>query len=156
MDGRARSALSKFGRNNLLVLADIAAGRGDGTWQAQRLPSAAMDVITSFDYRTMTPETGAALFWWARNSLYFELALDRRHDVLLASYDDLLTEPRAGMGVICSFLGLAFRPELVEHIAPRAAKRARLDLDPRVRQLCDQLRERMDTTLRAQREGRAA
>ena len=156
MDGRARSALSKFGRNNLLVLADIAAGSGAGMWQAQRLPAAAMEVISSFDYRTMTPETAAALFWWVRNSLYFELGLDRRSDVLLASYDDLLTDPRAGMRAICSFLGLAFRPELVAHIAPRAARRAALDLDPRVRVLCDQLQERMDTTLRAQREGRAA
>ena len=156
VDGRARSALSKFGRNNLLVLADIAAGSGAGMWQAQRLPAAAMEVISSFDYRTMTPETAAALFWWVRNSLYFELGLDRRSDVLLASYDDLLSDPRAGMRAICSFLGLAFRPELVAHIAPRAAKRAGLDLDPRVRQLCDQLQDRLDTTLRAQRQGRAA
>ena len=156
VDGRARSALSKFGRNNLLVLADIAAGRGIGMWQAQRLPAATMEEISSFDYRTMTPETAAALFWWARNSLYFELGLDRRPDVMLASYDHLLTDPGAGMRAICSFLGLAFRPELIAHIAPRSAKRAGLELDPRVRRLCDQLQERMDTTLRAQRQGRAA
>jgi hypothetical protein len=156
VDGRARSALSKFGRNNLLVLADIAAGRGAGMWQAQRVPAASMAEISSFDYRSMTPETAAALFWWVRNSLYFELGLDRRADVMLASYEDLLTDPRAGMQAICSFLGFPYRPELVAHIAPRTATRARLDLDPRVRQLCEQLQERMDTALRAQRQGRAA
>jgi hypothetical protein len=156
VDGRVLSALSKFGRNNLLVLADIAAGRGAGMWQAQRLSPAILEEISGFDYRTMTPETAAALFWWVRNSLYFDLGFDRRSDVMLASYDDLLTDPRAGMGSICTFLGLEFRPELVGHIAPRSGKRTALDIDPRVRRLCDQLQEQMNATLREQRQGRAA
>src|SRR5437660_7321146 len=36
---RSRSALSKFGDNNLRVLTEIAAGRGSDRWQAQRLRS---------------------------------------------------------------------------------------------------------------------
>jgi hypothetical protein len=156
VDGRARSALSKFGRNNLLVLADIAAGWAVDAWQAQRLSSSTLEVISSFDYRVMTPETAAALFWWARNGLYFELGLDLRPDVMLASYDDLLRDPAVGMGAICSFLGLEYRPELVAHIAPRSRGRAALAIDPRVRHLCDQLQERMDTTLLQQRQGWAA
>ncbi|MGP8160571.1 MAG: sulfotransferase [Candidatus Dormibacteria bacterium] len=156
VDGRVRSAVSKFGRNNLLVLADIAAGRAAGAWQAQRLPASTVEVISSFDYHAMSPETAAALFWWVRNGLYFELGLDRRPDVMLASYDDLLSDPRAGMEAICSFLGLDYRPELIAHITPRSGSRAALDIDPRVRRLCDQLHERMDTTLRRQRQGEAA
>jgi hypothetical protein len=156
VDGRARSAVSKFGRNNLLVLADIAAGRGTAMWQAQRLTAATLDVISSFDYQTMTPETAAALFWWVRNGLYFELGLDRRADVILASYEGLLADPQAGMGAICAFLGMEYRPELVAHIAPRNSGRAALPIDGRVRHLCDQLQERLDATLREQRQSRAA
>jgi hypothetical protein len=156
VDGRARSAVSKFGRNNLLVLADIAAGRGASMWQAQRLTGATLEVISSFDYRTMTPETAAALFWWVRNGLYFELGLDDRPDVILASYDSLLADPRTGMGAVCAFLGMEYRPELVAHIAPRTSGRAPLPIDGRVRHLCDQLQERLDTTLREQRQCWAA
>ena len=156
VDGRARSAVAKFGRNNLLVLADIAAGRTAGMWQAQRLSDATLGVISGFDYRTMTPETAAALFWWARNGLYFELGLDRRPDVILASYESLLADPRTGMRAICAFLGMEYRPELVAHIAPRTSGRVALPVDARVRQLCDQLQERLDATLREQRQSWAA
>jgi Sulfotransferase family/Sulfotransferase domain len=152
--GRARSAVSKFGRNNLLILRDIAAGNGDGMWQAQRLSGATLDQISSFDYSTMTPETAAMLFWWIRNGLYFEIGLDRRHDVLLASYEDMLTAPEVAMQSICRFLGLRYRRELIQHVSQRSAGGARnIDIDPRVRSLCADLQARLDAALCHQREG---
>jgi hypothetical protein len=157
VDGRVRSAVSKFGRNNLLTLRDIAAGKGAGMWQAQRLSRATLDEIASYDYTTMTPETAAALFWWIRNGLYFETGLDRRDDVLLASYQNMLATPVTAMQAICQFLGLAYRPALIEHISPRGPGSPRqLDIDLRVRALCDHLQDRLDEALRAQRDGAAA
>jgi hypothetical protein len=157
VDGRARSAVSKFGRNNLLVLRDIAAGKGDGMWQAQRLSKATLDEISSYDYSTMTAETAAALFWWIRNGLYFEIGLDRRDDVLLVSYPDMLAAPVVAMQAVCRFLGLVYRPALIEHISPRGPGNARpLDIDPRVRALCNHLQDRLDEALRRQRDGAAA
>ncbi len=157
VDGRARSAVSKFGRNNLLTLRDIAAGKGEGMWQAQRLSRETLDQITSFDYSTMSAETAAALFWWIRNGLFFEIGLDRRDDVLLASYQDMLAAPAPAMQSICRFLRLEYRPALIEHISPRGPGAARpLDIDPRVRALCEQLQSRLDEALRRQRDGRAA
>lgn len=157
VDGRVRSAVSKFGRNNLLTLRDIAAGKGASMWQAQRLSRSTLDEIASYDYSTMTAETAAALFWWIRNGLYFELGLDRRDDVLLASYQDMLATPVVAMRAICSFLGLEYRPALIAHISPRGSGSPRpLDIDPRVRALCNQLSSRLDVTLRGQRDGAAA
>jgi hypothetical protein len=157
VDGRVRSAVSKFGRNNLLTLRDIATGKGAGMWQAQRLSAATLAEIASHDYETMTAETAAALFWWMRNGLYFETGLDRRDDVLLASYQDMLATPVDSMQSICTFLGLTYRPELIEHISPRGAGSGRqLDIDPRVRTLCAHLQDRLDEALRGQRDGAAA
>jgi len=51
---------------------------------------------------------------------------------------------------------MEYRPELVAHIAPRTSGRAPLPIDGRVRHLCDQLQERLDTTLREQRQCWAA
>ena len=83
--------------------------------------------------------------------------LDRRDDVLLASYQDMLASPAPAMQAICRFLRLEYRPALIEHIAPRGPGGARpLDIDPRVRVLCDQLQSRLDEALRRQRDGRAA
>ncbi len=157
VDGRARSAVSKFGRNNLLTLRDIAAGKGASMWQAQRLSQSTLDEIASYDYSTMTAETAASLFWWLRNGLYFDLGFDRRDDVLLASYQDMLATPVAAMQAICSFLSLDYRPALDRaHLAARPFFPRPLDIDPRVRALCDQLASRLDETLRSQRDGAAA
>jgi sulfotransferase family protein len=157
VDGRARSAVSKFGRNNLLTLRDIAAGKGANMWQAQGLSPATLAEISSYDYTTMTAETAASLFWWIRNGLYFEMGLDRRDDVLLASYQDMLATPVVAMQAICRFLSLEYRPALIAHISPRGPGGGhQLDIDPRVRALCDHLQDRLDEALRSQRVGAAA
>ncbi|MBV8160005.1 MAG: hypothetical protein JO265_03680, partial [Acidimicrobiia bacterium] len=81
VDGRVCSALAKFGDTNLRVLSDIAAGHGADTWQAQRLSDDNLALIGSFDWTSMSPASAAAVFWYVRNSLFFDLGLDRREDV---------------------------------------------------------------------------
>jgi hypothetical protein len=157
VDGRVRSALAKFGANNLMVLRDIAAGRAGAMWQAQRLSAPTLETIRGFDYESMTPETAGALFWWARNSLFFELGLERRRDVILVSYGDMLAQPAATMRALCAFLDLEYRSAFIAHISPHPRRSiAPLAIDPRVRQLCDQLQDRFDAILREQRQGWAA
>jgi hypothetical protein len=41
----------------------------------------------------MSPYDAAALFWWARNRLFFDLALDQRTDVLVCEYEALVADP---------------------------------------------------------------
>jgi hypothetical protein len=148
VDGRVRSALAKFGSNNLDVLREIAAGQGDHRWQAQGLSAENRVLVESFDYSRMTPETAAALFWYIRNSLYFERGLDQRDDVTLASYDRFLSNPEGSMQALCRFLDFPYRPELSAHIESRPpARREPLDIDPEVRRLCDELGGRLDERL---------
>jgi hypothetical protein len=148
VDGRVRSALAKFGSNNLNVLSEIAAGRGRDRWQAQGLSPENLALIERFDYSAMTPESAAALFWYVRNSLYFEQHLDGREDVALASYDRLLADPEMHMRELCAFLEFPFDPSLSAHIERRdAPERRPLQIDPEIRLLCDDLTARLDAVL---------
>jgi hypothetical protein len=145
MDDRVRSAVSKFGSANREALAAIANGGGDSLWQAGGLSADSRSLIRRFDYGTMSPESAAALFWLVRNSLYFELGLDRRPDVLLVSYGAMVSDSRAEMSRICDFLDLSYRPELDSHVDARAAPgRAPLAIDAEVRRLCDELTARLE------------
>lgn len=154
VDGRARSAVAKFGDANLQALRDIAAGRAGPRWEGQRLSEASLRTIGSFDLDAMSPWTAAALFWYVRNSLFFELGLDRRADVLLVSYDAFVADPRAAMAAVCAHIGFDYDDALVAHVAPRAGHGGdRLPIDPGVRELCHGLRARLDE---AERHGRAA
>jgi hypothetical protein len=152
VDGRARSALAKFGDANLQALREIAAGGGRHRWEAQRLSPDSLDLVASFDWTRMSAASAAALFWLVRNRLYFERGLDRRPDVLLVSYDAALRDPASELRRICGFLGFPYRPELAAHIAPRPpATAGPLAVDARVRACCEELAARLDAAHRRQR-----
>jgi len=148
MDDRVRSAVSKFGAANRDALARIAVGDGRDMWQAGGLSAESLSLIEGCDYSSMSAETAAALFWLVRNSLFFELGLDGRPDVLLCSYDRVVSAPEAGMRRLCGFLDLEFRPEFANHIEARSARdRPRLAIDHEIRVRCDELEARLDATL---------
>lgn len=147
VDSRTRSALAKFGDANLKALRSIAAGRGEGLWQAGGLSEKNRRLIESFDYSAMPPADAAALFWFVRNSLFFELGLDRRDDVMALSYGRLVAAPEAVTRQMCDFIGCPWEPVLCAHIESRRPAASPVDIDPRIRELCDGLQARFDAVL---------
>ena len=154
VDGRVRSAVAKFGDSNLRVLRAFAAGKEQqpwNTWQIAGLSDENADFVRSFDLDALTAESGAALFWYVRNALYFELGLHQRTDTTLVNYDELLAEPeRVAIGA-CRFLDVPYRSAMIASIDPRRpSKRPPLPVDPRIRERCTALKERLDATCSAQ------
>lgn len=145
--GRVRSSVAKFGDSNRRALQRIADGTGSHLWQAGGLSEVNLELIRRFDYHRMTPESAAALFWFVRNSLYFDLGFDRRPDVALASYEATIEEPEDAMRSLCEFLGLPYREELVEEIEPRHPRAPGIEIDPEVQERCEHLQSALDATL---------
>jgi hypothetical protein len=149
VDGRVRSAVAKFGDVNLRVLRELANGGGRSRWEAQRLSPDSLQLIAGFDWDRMGPFDAAAVFWYVRNRLYFELGLARRPDVLVVSYDAMVAQPEAEMARICEFLGVAYDRRLISHVKPRPPKQAEaLQLDPRIRDRCEELAARLEAARR--------
>ena len=150
-EGRARSAVAKFGDQNLQVLWDLAAGRGGDRWQAQGLSPDSLALVRGLDWSTVDPVSAAALFWYVRNRLYFELGLDDRDDVLLVSYDAMVADPAAEMRRICAFLGFPYHPRLVAGITPRPPATAPASgLHPEIAARCAELTGRLEAARRSQ------
>jgi hypothetical protein len=147
-EGRARSSVAKFGDSNLAVLHELGAD-GPPRWQLQRLSPESMELLADLDLASMSPASGAALWWYVRNQLYFELGLHQRDDVTLISYDALVADPGATVGRLCAFLELAYQPALLEGLARRPVPgQGPLQLDPLVRRHCDELQARLDDAAR--------
>lgn len=149
VDARARSAVKKFGSANLDMMKALAAQEPGSPQEAQnwwnRSADGEMrDTIASLNPEKLSPHDAAALFWWMRNSMYFSQGLDKRDDAVLVSYQKLLAEPSEVMSELCDAMGLGFNPTLVDHFEPSRSLPSRLDLDPGVRALCDQLSDRLD------------
>lgn len=146
VDDRARSEVSKFGDSNRQALRRIAEGAADDDWQRGGLDDDAVELIRSFDYERMSPDTAAALFWYVRNGLYLQNGLADRPDVMLSSYDALVANPEDSMQRLCAFIGFPYNPGLSAHIEPRTTHRRRsLEIEPRVRRLCDELSDRLES-----------
>jgi hypothetical protein len=145
VDARVRSALAKFGNSDLQVLRACAAVEAGGEWQMQGISPENADFIRSFDVGRLSAASAAALFWVFRNSLHFEQSLDRRDDAMLASYDRFLAEPERSARVLCAFLGLAYRPELIAHVKQRpSAWTEPISIDHRIRERCAGLQHSLD------------
>jgi hypothetical protein len=145
VDGRVRSALSKFGDQNLLVVRAIAQGRGGELWQAQRLSADSRKLIEGLDPAGLSKETAAAVIWYIRNALYFELRLESRNDCLLVSYDRMLDDAEGEVRRIGAFLDTEFQPAMIEGIARRGASAPEeLAIDPAVRKMCSDLERRLE------------
>ncbi len=143
VDGRTRSALSKFGEHNLQVVRAIVDGRTD-VWQGELISTESRALVASLDIDRISPETAAALIWYLRNTLYFELGLHRRDDCLLVSYDALLAQPERELRRICTFLGAEFKPGMTVGIALRGSGGAAFEIDPVVRIKCTELEKRLE------------
>ena len=143
VDGRTRSALGKFGDHSLQVARAIALGRAD-VWQGERLSRDSTELVRSLDLEHMTPASAAALVWYLRNSLFFELGLDHRGDCLLVAYEHLIESPEIEIRRICAFLGAEFEPVMIARIERRTEAAPRLAIDPVVRQRCDELEQRLE------------
>lgn len=145
VDGRLASAVAKFGDVSRQVVRAIADGTAGGAWQAQGISEANLELVRSFDAASMSPESAAGLFWYLRNSLYFDLGLDRRPDVVLVSWDQLVRAPEALMGRLCRFLGLDLRRQMIAHMEMRGdIGRPSVEIDPRIRARCADLQSRLD------------
>jgi len=118
---------------------------GYRNWETAGLTEETLSIIDRLDAETMTPASGAALFWYLRNSLFFDLQLAPRPDVALISYDTFIVDPAPLMAQLCDFAGVRFRSEMVSGIARRPPPVSiEIEIDPVIADACDVLRRRLD------------
>jgi Sulfotransferase domain len=116
-------------------------------WRGEFVPETTREVLSRYYRPDIDPYDAAALFWWARTSLYFDLGLDARTDVRLCSYERLVADPETTMRALYEFVGVAYPDRPITDLVHREAARRgeRVVLSPDVQQLCDQLQERLDS-----------
>jgi hypothetical protein len=142
----ASSDLRKFGLQNAIDnIRPIATGNTHD-WRSAGATPAVREQIARFFSETMNPNDAAALFWFARNQLYFDLELAKHNEIMLCRYEHLAAEPATVMRRIYTFVELPC-PDLshTQQVhSGSVTKGKNLELLPEVRALCDQLQARLD------------
>ncbi len=98
------SNLKKFGiRSGINDLQPIVANDRQN-WRVENMSDNVRSTILKHFSEDMNPYDAAALFWFVRNSLFFELQLDTNPNVKICRYKDLVTNPTTIMEEIYKFL----------------------------------------------------
>jgi hypothetical protein len=148
------SNLQKFGiKNGLADLRPIAENRADD-WRSEKVSTELRRTVSAFYSPNMDPHDAAALFWFARNSLFFELALPHDDRILLCRYEDFVTEPEIETRRIYSFLGVGVPDaNITGGVHAGSVGRGRnVKLSDEVESLCRGLYERIEAAYQTSRE----
>jgi len=154
----ASSDLRRFGTQNAIDNIRPIANGDAHNWRSAGATPAVREHIGRFFSENMNPNDAAALFWFARNHLYYDLELAAHGDVMLCRYEHLATEPPAVMRRIYDFAGVAC-PDLshTRQVHSSSVSQGKsLELLPEVRALCEQLQARLDAQYELQSRMRAS
>ena len=77
-------------------------------WQSRGISEETHEILRELYADDLSIEESAALFWFARNRLYFEKKMHENKNILLTRYEDLVTRPREVFPEIFDFAGIPF------------------------------------------------
>jgi hypothetical protein len=95
--------------------------------------------------------------WYLRNSLFFNLNLSARKDVLLVKYEDLVTNPEEHFPPLFEFLACEFRPEFLRTVYRTSVRRQAFpEIPRRIAAMCEEISARLDAEYARAQDGRGA
>jgi len=137
------STLNSF-RRNLVARINRAVQPDTDEWLGAGMSDETRKRLHPLVHTDMKEEDAAALQWYFRNVLFFEMGFDDRHaDVLAMSYEELVTAPEMEIQRLCRFIDIPYVPRLSEGIfSSSVGKRRKPAISPPVAELCSELEHR--------------
>ena len=142
----ASSNLKNFGENNGVDdLRPIAQGDPDN-WRSSHASPEVQALAKRYFSEDMLSVDAAALFWYARNSLYFDMDLPHDPRVMISRYEDIVHEPPSQLRAIYCFAGRPFPEHIVKHNIQSSSvgKGKHVDLHPEIEEHCKAMLTRLD------------
>ncbi|MEM8828628.1 MAG: sulfotransferase [Cyanobacteria bacterium P01_G01_bin.19] len=118
------------------------------SWRAEKASDYVHSMIIKYYSEDMSQYDAIALFWFARNQLFYELNLDQNSKVLMCKYEDLVAHPTAMMKTIYQFLDINFQEiRGINEVHSQSVGRGdAIELSPSIDKLCYDLQEKLDRT----------
>lgn len=140
----AISNLDRFGLSNGIKNLRYIATDQVQNWRAESLSPEVVALVKTHFSEGMDPYDAAALFWYVRNTFYFDLALSAEPAVHLCRYADLVERPGKVMGDIYAFVGRPYPGDhIVKGVFKSSLKRgSHIQLSPEIESLCQGMWER--------------
>jgi hypothetical protein len=139
------SYLKAFGLNSGIRDLRIIVNREANNWRSEHVTDETRNIILNAFSEDMNPYDAMALFWIARNRLFFEQSLQHHPRVLLCWYDDFVLQPEKTMCQIYEFVKLPYPgDQIVQEIRTSSVgKGQEVLLSPEIEQMCDQMLQKL-------------
>ena len=123
--------------------------RQPNNWRSEGLSATTHAVVAKYFRDDMSRADAAALFWYTRNVLFYELHLDEHDDVMMCRYENLVSDPHRTMRSIYKFVDLSFPGrDIAREVDGRSLLLGqRVVLNPEIEELCDGLQSRLERSL---------
>jgi hypothetical protein len=149
--GVAASNIKYFGvRNGIDDIRPIAQNEPNN-WRSEKVSKPVREIISKYFSEDMNPYNAAVLFWYARNSHFFDQELDKNPQVMMGYYDDIVLDPEKYVRSIYQQVGQVY-PEgnITTEVHANSRKKGKdLELSPEVEQLAQELLEKLEAAYKA-------
>ena len=142
----AFSNITHFGKDNGYKNLKPILDSEDNNWRSENLPNKIREVVSKHYIEDLGSYDAAALFWYVRNALFFELGLDKRSDVTMCKYEDFVQKPAKNIRRIYDFLEIHYPGDkIVEEVHQKATGKGRIvELSKSINDICDELYLKME------------
>jgi hypothetical protein len=147
----ALSNINRFGITNGLKDLRPIVNWESNNWRAEKVSEHVRETISKHFSEDMNPYDAAVLFWFARNSIFFDRELDKNPKVMLCAYEDLVIDPEKHVRNIYQHVGRDY-PEMniTAEIHTKSRNKGKdLGLSWEVQQLAEELQDKLESAYRA-------
>jgi len=142
------SAVDLFGNEYQEIVSEIKKGQFAHPGReafGERLSKKSVSTIKSFANDNLSPHDAAALIWYLRNWIYFDLNLKNVKNVIICKYENLVLDPSTYFKRIFDFVGADFSASYINEVHSRSVKKNdRIAIQPAIQKLCEEMLDRLN------------
>lgn len=145
----AASNLKRFGRQNGVKNLGYIVRDERTNWRAERLSEETRAIVKEHFRSDMDPYDAAALFWYVRNTFFFERALNSNPRIITCRYTDLVIDPGRTMRDIYNHLGMRYPGNhIISEVHTSSVGRGQsIQLSAPLEELCAGMWDRLEAAL---------
>ncbi len=142
----AASNLKRFGFDNGIKNLRFIASDRISNWRAENLPEYVHSLVREHFSESMHPYDAAALFWYVRNTLFFDQHLDRHPRVKLCRYADLVLNPKESVQAVYSYVNQPYPgDQVIEDVhSSSIGKGQQSQISAEIEELCSHMWTRLE------------
>jgi hypothetical protein len=139
--GVARSNLQRFGENNPYLDLQALCDHDSGDWRSRGASQETRETVIELMHEGLSPLDAAALFWWARNQLYFDQQLWRDERIRIIRYERACNCSQDVARALSDYIEIPLPPaSIAAKVRPHSEAVSEVtDLKPEIERLCQKL-----------------